>query len=122
MELKDWLLLFIPIIFNGFLVWIFQYIIKKRIEQQTTFKALREEIFKTYIEKITQSISACHNLYSAQAETTVDNNETLKNLYLALQNLRTHIAELYSYFNIYKVILSTNEDVSSKHNVLKNRF
>lgn len=34
MELKDWLLLFIPIIFNGFLIWIFQYIVEKRIEQK----------------------------------------------------------------------------------------
>lgn len=51
MELKDWLLLFIPIIFDGFLIWIFQYIVEKRIEQQITFKTLREEIFKTYLEK-----------------------------------------------------------------------
>lgn len=122
MELKDWLLLFIPIIFDGFLIWIFQYIVGKRIEQKITFRTLREEIFKTYIEKITQSISACHNLYSTQAEATVDNNESLNNLNIALQNLKTCIRELYYYFDTYKIVLSTNENVSSKHNVLKNRF
>lgn len=121
MQLKDWLLLFIPIIFDGFLVWIFQYIIKKRMEQQTTFKVLREEIFKTYIEKITQAIYACHNLYSVQAKTT-DNKESLENLFAALDTLRVHVVELYSYFNIYKVILSTNKEVLSRHSVLKNRF
>lgn len=83
---------------------------------------MREEIFKTYIEKITQSISACHNLYSAQTEATVDNNEFLNNLDFALQNLRACIRELYYYFDTYKIVLLTNENVSSKHNVLENRF
>lgn len=122
MELKDWLLLFIPIIFNGFLIWIFQYIIEKRIEQQITFRTLRQEIFKTYLEKITQSISACHNLYSAQSEATDDNNESLNDLEVALQNLRIHIRELYFYFDTYKIVLSSNENVKSKHIILKNRF
>lgn len=122
MELKDWLLLFIPIIFDGFLIWIFQYIVEKRIEQQITFKTLREEIFKTYLEKITQSISACHNVYSAQTEATVNDNESLNNLDLALQNLRKYILDLYCYFNTYKIILSTNKNVLIKHDVLKTRF
>ena len=122
MELKDWLLLFSPIIFDGFLIWIFQYIIEKRIEQKVTFRTLREEIFKTYLDKITQSISACHNLYAAQAEATVDNNESLNNLDIALNNLKSCIRELYYYFDTYKIVLSTNESVTSKHTVLKNRF
>lgn len=122
MDLKDWLLLFIPIIFDGFLIWVFQYLIKKRIEQKTTFRTLREEIFKTYLDKITQSISACHSLYAAQADASVDNDDSLNNLDNALKNLKLHIRELYYYFNTYKVILSTNESVTSKHTVLKNRF
>ncbi len=122
MELKDWLLLFIPILFDGFLIWIFQYIIEKKIEQHTTFRSLREEIFKTYLEKITQSISACHNLYSVQAEATVNNNELLNNLDIALQNLKAQVRELYYYFDTYKIVLSTNKNVLSKHTVLKNRF
>ena len=95
MALKDWLLLFIPILFDGFLIWLFQYIVGKRIEQKITFRTLREEIFKTYLEKITQSISACHNLYTAKSEATVGDNESLNDLDIALQNLRTYIRELY---------------------------
>lgn len=122
MELKDWLLLFIPIIFNGFLIWIFQYMFKNRMERKETFRVLREEIFKEYIEKITQLISACKNLYAAQASAIVDDDETLENLDIALQNLKTKIKELYYYFDTYKIVLSTNGKVKSKHTALKERF
>lgn len=122
MALKDWLLLFIPILFDGFLIWLFQYIVGKRIEQKITFRTLREEIFKTYLEKITQSISACHNLYTAKSEATVGDNESLNDLDIALQNLRTYIRELYYYFDTYKIVLSTNENVLATHNILKSRF
>lgn len=122
MELKDWLSLFIPIIFNGLLIWIFQYIIKNRIERQMAFRTLREDIFKIYIEKITQSIFACRNLYSAKANTTVGDDESMKNLDVALHELRTSIRELYYYFETYKVVLSTNGSVASKHFELKSKF
>lgn len=122
MELKDWLLLFIPIIFNGFLIWLFQYTYKNRMEQQATFRALREDIFKKYIEKITQSILACKNLYSAQSDAKIDNDKSLKKLYIALYDLRMSIRELYYYFETYKIILSTNDNVASKHDILKKRF
>lgn len=122
MELKDWLLIFIPIIFNGFLIWIFQYIFKNRMERQGAFRILREEIFKMYIKKITQSISSCRNLYSAQADATDDNDESLENLDVVLRNLKSDIRELYYYFETYKIVLLTNENVALKHAALKSRF
>lgn len=122
MELKDWLLLFIPIIFNGFLIWIFQYMFKNRTERQEKFRILREEIFKLYIEKIAQSIAACRDLYAARADATVDNDESLKTLDTALQNLKSEIRDLYYYFDTYKIVLSTNDKVNSKHTILKERF
>ena len=50
MELKDWLLLFVPILFNGFLIFFFQLFITKNVEQRSNRKA--------YLFKVANELSS----------------------------------------------------------------
>lgn len=100
------------------MIWIFQLAIKNKIDRQEAFRTLREDVFKKYIDKTTESISSCRNLYTVVANPG-ENNAALE---LAIQDLRKNIRELYFYFETYQVILTTNDKVAAKHKILKEKF
>lgn len=49
---KDYILLFIPILFNGVLIFIFQNIIKNKIERSNKRNTLRDEILLKFFKEL----------------------------------------------------------------------
>ncbi len=116
MELKDWMLLFIPILFNGILIWGFQFKLKYDFERKETYRKLQEQIFNTYVEKISKSIESNRKVISAVVNKEED--DCLKeNIY----DLRDDIQNLIYYYEMYVVILSTNDNVVNEYKKLKTK-
>lgn len=52
MEYKDWITMFVPIICNGFLIFIFQNIITKEIARQEKKQGIRDDVLRTFWNKL----------------------------------------------------------------------
>lgn len=52
MTQKDYILLFVPILFNGVLIFIFQNIIKNKLERSNKRNALRDEILLKFFKEL----------------------------------------------------------------------
>lgn len=117
MELKDWILLFIPILFNGILIWIFQFMLKSFFEHKEFYKKLREQIFNVYIEKLSECIELNRKVTFSVVNSS-DNNDLEQNIY----KLRDNIRNLLFYYEMYTVILSTNDKVANEYSKIKIRY
>ncbi len=52
MECKDWIVLLVPIICNGFIVFVFQKILGKKIERQSKRQDIRDDVLKRFWNKL----------------------------------------------------------------------
>ncbi|NLV87193.1 MAG: hypothetical protein GX025_08270 [Clostridiales bacterium] len=52
MENKDWVLLFVPIMFNGILVFVFQKVITNKIDHKKKRYLLRDEVVILFWKKL----------------------------------------------------------------------
>ncbi|MFT9232521.1 MAG: hypothetical protein ABF515_07825, partial [Bifidobacterium sp.] len=112
----------IPIVSNGILIWVFQFMVSEKLNSEKEFEKLRQEIFSEYLSKIQCAITSMRNLYTAQGEAKANEAESRAELDNAVQSLRANVREIYYYFEDYKVVLGTNAYVASQHRVLQERF
>lgn len=52
MECKDWIVLFVPIICNGIIVFVFQKMLGKKIERQSKRQDIRDDVLKRFWNKL----------------------------------------------------------------------
>jgi len=52
METKDWIMLIIPIVANGFVIFIFQKLFEKRLKEITKRQDIRDKVLYTFWEKL----------------------------------------------------------------------
>lgn len=117
---KDWILLLVPIISNGLLVWFLQHMIQLWLKRNEKCSDLRDDIFREYISKIIKAKSACRALSTARGEAKITND--LSALDNAVITLRSTILELCEYYDDYAAVLSTDRRVQKEYIILKNRF
>ena len=48
MECKDWIILLVPIICNGIIVFVFQKILSRKIERQSKRQDIRDDVLKKF--------------------------------------------------------------------------
>ncbi len=54
MECKDWIILVVPIICNGIIIFVFQKILSKKIERQSKRQDIRDDVLKKFWNKTTR--------------------------------------------------------------------
>lgn len=52
MECKDWIILLVPIICNGIIVFVFQKILSRKIERQSKRQDIRDDVLKKFWNKL----------------------------------------------------------------------
>lgn len=52
MECKDWIILVVPIICNGIIIFVFQKILSKKIERQSKRQDIRDDVLKKFWNKL----------------------------------------------------------------------
>jgi len=123
MEIKDWIVLLIPIFSNGFLIWMFQYLINKRQEHVDRYSKLREEIFRDYLKRVEAAIIIFKEITVAQGRAHDDPTETnLEILGESFTKLKRTILAVVEYFNTYKIVLSTSNEIEKAHKNLYSAF
>lgn len=123
METKDWIILLLPIFSNGLLIWMFQYFINRRQDRSDRYHTLREEIFRTYLQKVETTIRS-YSAFSVAASSLAsnqlkENRDELNSSYAALVR---DALEVWEYFKMYEVVLSTSAQVAQAHRDLNDTF
>jgi len=102
MAARDWILLAIPILANGVLVFIIQSYFKYRLEKNKANYERRRMIKDTYF----QYLLAVKNSYK-QLAYAAHGSEFEKEKFIASYNMYAdNIRELNDYYNTYKVVLA----------------
>jgi len=92
MSQKDWLMLLVPIIANGIIIFVLQQWVSRKIEHINKRDALRDNVFKTFWEQ-----SQAYNLFIVKMiKEGRDNPHTLINNIYKLKDLT---AEMIAYYD-----------------------
>ena len=96
MEAKDWILLFVPIVVNGFIIYIFQKIVSTKFERLNKKQGLRDEAILLFWRKL-------QNLNTVFIQANVSANESPNNLNTGLMEMRNNMLDIIEYYdtNIY---------------------
>ena len=117
MLLKDWLALFVPIVFNGILIWLFQRILENRQVKRERFYQLQEEIFRKYIDLLDHTLTIQRSLIHTMCP-SLDHEKfpaTCVEFGQAVELLIFH-------YEKYEVIFSISNSVSVNYDNLKIMF
>ena len=117
MEGKDWITLFVPIAFNGVLIWLLQKVFENRQVKKERFYQLQEEIFRDYIELLDQTLtiqrSLIHTMYPIL---------DIDKFPQACVEFGQAVELLIFHYEKYEVIFSMNDSVISNYDRLKIMF
>lgn len=92
MEQKDWILLFIPIIFNGILIFIFQKIIIVALEKMNQRDAIRNDVCKDFWNQL-RKINECF------IQANIDIQKNAKPVNECLEVIEEHILGIIKYYD-----------------------
>ncbi len=121
--MKDWAVLLIPIFSNGFLIWMFQYLISKRQEHVDRYSKLREEIFRDYLKRVEAAIVVFKETTAAHGNAHDNPTKTnIKVLADSFTKLKRTILAVAEYFSTYKIVLSTSNEIEKAHANLYSAF
>ena len=87
MEAKDWILLFVPIVVNGFIIYIFQKIVSTKFERLNKKQGLRDEAILLFWRKL-------QNLNTVFIQANVSANESPNNLNTGLMEMRNNMLDI----------------------------
>ena len=104
MDRKDWILLIIPVILNGGLIFIFQNIIKIRIEKLTKKNLLKDEIILEFFKEL-QKLNKLFIDVNIEAQ---KNPESIPLGLTKIENLIVYIIQIYD-TNIFDLKQFENE-------------
>lgn len=88
MQKKDWILLLVPILFNGIVLVIFQKVV---IDKYLKHRMLKDEIVKTFLDMLKELIS---HMIQSNFESMVD-GESINNNVLIIQKKIVNIVKYY---------------------------
>ena len=91
MEWKDWILLVVPIVMNGIILYIFQVLINKKIERKNKRNEVRDEIYLTFI-KIIRDLNSCFIFSDSEVR-----NET--DIKRKIEEIAKKVIAVYKYCN-----------------------
>lgn len=123
METKDWIILLLPIFSNGLLIWMFQYFVNRRQNRSDRYNTLREEIFRTHLQKIEVAIRSYNEFSVAVGAFKDDRSKVRRDEWNRCYSiLRRNVLEVWEYFKLYEVVLSTSAQVAQAHKNLNDAF
>lgn len=101
-DTKDWILLFVPIIVNGVLLFVFQKAISAKFDRQAKKSDLSLSVLAGFRDHIIAAIVAMNNLQSAANQGGDGSDE--------MSAYVDKIQELCKYYFAYKTVLSNYEN------------
>ena len=125
MEIKDWIVLFVPIVCNGIFLFLFQFYLKRYFEKRDW---VRSEHIKTFQELYTHTESAQTAMYALLHQKQDDNFSELfnrvaeqihqlKRFYDANRpELEMFNSDLQEIFSTWDTITSLMRDIVRNHN------
>ncbi len=102
MEIKDWILLLVPVLLNGISVFVFQKIIGNKIDNMKKRDLLRDEIILLFWKKLQE-------LNDTFLETNVKVSRNLQTLNEGLETIRDKVFGLVQYYDKNKYDLNIFE-------------
>lgn len=112
METKDWITLIIPIVANGFVIFIFQKLFEKRLKKITKRQDIRDDVLHTFWKKL-QSLNDLFIQLNIQSR----NDPSIAANSISIFGPR--ILEIVQYYDTNKYDL---EIIESKFNKLQNSW
>lgn len=92
MEQKDWLLLFVPIFFNGFFIFIFQKIIILKIEKINHRNTIKNDVYKNFWNQLKQ-LNECF------IQANIDSLKNTKSVHENLELIEERILGIIKYYD-----------------------
>lgn len=92
MTIKDWILLVVPILANGILVFIFQKVITANLEHFHDRETIRSEVIKAFWRKL-------QNLNDTFIQANINISRNPATLSQELENIRTSVLEIIGYYD-----------------------
>ena len=95
MELKDWIILIVPIISNGILITLFQTILNRKIERKNKRQKLRDQTFMLFLEHV-QKLNDIFITANADAQ------QNPNSLSINLSIMQNQVLVIVTYYNTNK--------------------
>lgn len=95
MDIRDWILLLVPIFLNGILWFVYHLFIKRMIERKTKRNDIRDEAVLSFITKL-------QNFNDTLIRVNVSVSGNPSNLHSGLQQIRESVIEIKIFFDTNK--------------------
>ena len=122
MEYKDMVNLFVPILFNGVILFLFQKIMNAKFEKNSFKNQIKNKIYDEYFEIIKElydyvyvTMETEYFLEPLSKESGVYNECDLEEY---MRNVTLLCKKLHVHYNTYKAILDAERNLSEQHNKL----
>lgn len=122
MEKKDWILLLVPIIINGGILYWFQLYISEKIKKAGARKEIVKKIYEDYLSLVDKALKSFRIALKVYVNSKGNKREELEVSNNAVSQLRDDIRELLFYYEDYTYVIGNVEELDCKYKELYEKF
>lgn len=119
---RDWILLLVPIVINGGILYWFQLYISEKIKKNNAKKELIKNIYEDYLVLVNKALKSFRITCTILVNSKGRERQEIDTFNNAVSQLRDDIRELQFYYKDYKYIVGNVEELACKYEVLNEEF
>lgn len=102
MEIKDWVLLLVPILANGIIIWLFQKIFESKFERMSKRSSFRDDVIMCFYQKV-------QNLNDTMIQMNVSVTSNPDSVSVELNKTHMEVLKIFKYYDSNKYDLDVFE-------------